>query len=306
MYQRFGRTMPASNRAQAYFPAGTNVIPNPEGTAPGIDLIVRSDDQFQCRVIALPGVPAELKQMWEATVAQRINEITHGDLTFDEFTVHCFGLGESTIESMLPDLVRRGRDPKVGITASAATITLRVSTQAPTKGECQLKMADTVNIIRDTLGDLVFGINGQTLEGAVLTMIRLAGQTIAIDDEAFDGGIVDSMKCRDAELDLGDTEIVVKGHWMDSRWKEWDGLKQAKKVRSQFGTDFGLSVSPINTFEPDVVSGNSYFDVVLVGPAGHKQEKLRYGGHSGWRKQRGIKQVLNFIRLNLLSINGHD
>src|SRR5687768_12467787 len=68
LFTRRGRTMSANNRLQAMFPTGTRIIPNPAGTAPGIDLEVPRSGRGPARVFALPGVPAEMREMWQATV----------------------------------------------------------------------------------------------------------------------------------------------------------------------------------------------------------------------------------------------
>jgi nicotinamide-nucleotide amidase len=67
-FARRGMPMPESNRRQAMFPRGSRIIPNPEGTAPGIDIDLPRPAGGRCRVFALPGVPAEMKTMWKATV----------------------------------------------------------------------------------------------------------------------------------------------------------------------------------------------------------------------------------------------
>ena len=71
--------------------------------------------------------------------------------------VKCFGAGESRIESMLPDLIRRGRIPRVGITASKTTIILRITAEGTTEQECFAAAEPTVATIRQCLGELVFG-----------------------------------------------------------------------------------------------------------------------------------------------------
>src|SRR6476620_7467760 len=68
LFARRRREMPARNKLQALFPRGSRVVPNPEGTAPGIDLMVPRGCGPPCRVIALPGVPAEMFSMWNETV----------------------------------------------------------------------------------------------------------------------------------------------------------------------------------------------------------------------------------------------
>jgi nicotinamide-nucleotide amidase len=75
LFVRRGRAMPERNRLQAMFPAGSRVIPNPAGTAPGIDLEIPRPGRAPARVFALPGVPAEMREMWEATVAPAIRTL---------------------------------------------------------------------------------------------------------------------------------------------------------------------------------------------------------------------------------------
>lgn len=167
------RNMPERNRQQAMLPIGAEVIPNPHGTAPGITMRLSEDAQVFC----LPGVPAELKEMW-GTVATALKAAYPLKVTVHH-ELHCFGAGESEIESMLPDLVRRGRDPSVGITASQATITLRVTSSAINEIQCREKMKPTVRTIREALGGLIFGENGEQLQDAVCKLLSERNETLA-------------------------------------------------------------------------------------------------------------------------------
>ncbi len=133
MFVRRSRPMPERNRVQAMLPQGSQPIPNPHGTAPGIDLQIASGTN-RCRMFALPGVPAELKQMWQETVEPRIeNELgsTEGPLRY--YAIKVYGIGESDVEVKLPTLIARSRIPTVGITVSRATITLRIAGRARTE-----------------------------------------------------------------------------------------------------------------------------------------------------------------------------
>ena len=66
LFARFKRDMPESNRVQAMFPAGSRIIPNPNGTAPGIWMDVPRPSGGTCHIFALPGVPAEMFEMFNA------------------------------------------------------------------------------------------------------------------------------------------------------------------------------------------------------------------------------------------------
>lgn len=136
------REMPPRNVVQAMFPRGSRVIPNPHGTAPGIAVDISRPGRSPARVFALPGVPAEMREMWEATVAPELAATTGGDCrVIRHRCLRCFGVGESDLERMLPDLIQRGRTPTVGITVNQATITLRITAEGPTPQACFAAMS---------------------------------------------------------------------------------------------------------------------------------------------------------------------
>ena len=163
LFARRKRPMPERNRSQALFPLGSRIIDNPHGTAPGIDFVVTNDvarmsGSGQCRIFSLPGVPAEMMQMYTATVEPRlIQEMGVGAKRWYFHSIKVFGIGESDVEKKLPDLIRRDRDPVVGITVSQATITLRIAALCSNEIEFQEKIQPTVTEIHSQLGLLVFG-----------------------------------------------------------------------------------------------------------------------------------------------------
>ena len=131
-------------------------------------------------LFALPGVPAEMTEMWNASVAPAIAErLGPRRRVIRQREIRCFGAGESEIESRLPDLVRRGQDPLVGITASQATITLRVTAEGATVAECNAKIEPTVATIYDCLGPLIFGEGNDELQDAVACLLSDRGRTLA-------------------------------------------------------------------------------------------------------------------------------
>ena len=302
IFLRSGRTMPDNNRLQAMFPIGSTIIPNPEGTAPGIDLTVPRESSIdrmlsgeisECRIFCLPGVPAEMKQMWQATVEPALRLLASEHSLIHHHTLHCFGAGESTIESMLPDLIRRDREPRVGITASSATISLRISTPGKSVEDCLSKMQPTIDSIRDCLGDLVFGENNQTLDEVVFQMLQQKHQTIAIFDAGFQGEVARLL------MSHGGPNPVVTFSQTTTQEIDSDQLPTAEEIRKDADATWGLVIGPIQKADRSLEEAPTFFEVVLSNPQQEFRETFRYGGHSDWRQQRGVKQVLNFVRLNL-------
>ena len=105
--------------------------------------------------------------------------------------MRCFGSGESEIEGRLPDLVRRGQDPLVGITASQATITLRVTAEGATAAECEAKIEPTVATIYRCLGPLIYAEGGAELQDAVLTLLADRPRTLSTMEWGTAGLVAD-------------------------------------------------------------------------------------------------------------------
>jgi nicotinamide-nucleotide amidase len=189
LFARRGRPMPERNALQAQFPRGSRPIPNPHGTAPGIDFTVPRGCGPPCRVFALPGVPAEMFAMWEASVAPAIRSALPTRRVICHRRIKCFGVGESDVEAMLPDMIRRKREPLVGITVSDATITLRITASGPNDTACRKAMESTIAQIRELLGVLVFGEEEDELEDAVVRLLRNQQKTLAVAEWAT-GGLI--------------------------------------------------------------------------------------------------------------------
>ena len=181
MFAQRKRPMPERNRVQAMMPRGTRVIPNPHGTAPGMELSIPRPGQSASRIFALPGVPAEMVEMWFGTVQGRVQEMLGPDIAPVMFhTIKLFGVGESDVEVQLPDLMRRDRYPRVGITVSRATISLRIVAQARSQAEFETLIAPTVAEIKAAMGVLIFGSGDDELEHAILRLLRERQQSLSV------------------------------------------------------------------------------------------------------------------------------
>lgn len=180
LFTRRGRTMPPRNQVQAMFPEGAAEIFNPRGTAPGIDLLVPSESGRRSRIFALPGVPDEMKEMFVETVMPRIIAQIAGRKVMKQAVIKCFGLGESDFEARLGEMISRLRFPRVGITVSAATISLRIATEAETEAECDAMIETTRQEILQRVGPYVFG-EGEDfeLQHALAGLLEQRGERLA-------------------------------------------------------------------------------------------------------------------------------
>jgi nicotinamide-nucleotide amidase len=236
-----GREMTPNNRQQALHPAGSIVIPNPNGTAPGIRMriaVAGTDKLF----FAMPGVPAEMEPMFRDQVVPELRRTFPQSGIVVHRTICCFGAGESEIESRLPDLIRRGRIPVVGITASSAIIKLRIAASGPDASACAALIAPVEETIRSTLGDLVFGTDDDTPGSVTIEMMRRSNRTLAVMDAGTGGTII-------TELDAAEKDgLVYRGALLLRNLKY--GLEDhCREIQRQLEVTTVLGVGPVDESE---------------------------------------------------------
>ncbi len=317
LFARRKRAMPEQNVRQAQFPRGSRAVPNPHGTAPGIDFAVPRDCCPPCRVFALPGVPAEMFEMWEASVAPAIAAALSSRRVIRHRRIKVFGVGESDVEAMLPDMIRRKREPLVGITVSGATITLRITASGPNDAACQQAMAPSIAQIREILGVLVFGEEDDELEHAVVRLLNERKQSVAVAEWATDGLVTQWL----AEAAGGGDSFcggLVVGHaamlnsLLDVAVEAGDGANEstasamAQAIRQKCGADFGLAIAALPTTGPtEPTAAASPQGAELTGTlhiALATSDNVRVKGfplasHPAITKPRSAKQALNMLRL---------
>lgn len=294
-FARRGVPCPESNRRQALFPRGSHEIANPNGTAPGIDLTIPVGGRTS-RVIALPGVPAELKPMWTATVMPALIAMMPEQATILQRRIKCFGAGESAIEAMLPDLVRRGRDPLVGITAHEATITLRIAARGRDETECRGKITDTEQVIRACLGDLVFGVEDDEVEDAAFAALASAGLSLA-SSEVGTTGLVASL-CATGEV--RSPGVYRGGSVHPASAACADAADLARRCRTDFGASLGLGVGP----KHPGAEGRDVIDIALASAAHvHSFEHIVAGGPT-LAPTRAAKAALDAVRRHAATLAG--
>jgi len=314
MFARRKGRMPDRNQQQAMFPEGARMIHNPNGTAPGIELDVPREDAASCRVFALPGVPAEIKEIWDDSVARRLGELGGGRTVVRHRRIKCFGAGESHIEAMLPDLIRRGRTPRVGINASKTTIILRITAEGASEAECHQAMEPTIATIRACLGELVFGQGDDELQDAVVRLLQQQNKTLATAEwgtaglvaEALDsvveaegyylGGVVSASETAlkrtlDVPSDLLARHAAQSGEV---------AAAMAAGCRERFGADYALAVARFPAFDPAVADPQpAYF--ALADAEGVTVKQFPYAGHPATLRILCAKRALNMVRLAMLN-----
>ncbi|HZW32125.1 MAG TPA: competence/damage-inducible protein A [Isosphaeraceae bacterium] len=184
MFARRHRVMTERNRVQALFPRGAEPLPNPIGTAPGIWMRLG-----RATIACLPGVPSEMKRMFQEQVLPRLRELGAAGRVIVHRKINLFGKGESEIEAQAMDLTVRGRVPEVGITAHDATISFRITAEAATADEARRLIEPTAELIYERFGSLVVGEDSDDVAEALVAQLTRTGSTLATA-ESCTGGLI--------------------------------------------------------------------------------------------------------------------
>jgi nicotinamide-nucleotide amidase len=187
--ERFGRTMSPSNAKQADFPEGADILPNPAGTAPGFGVRIG-----ECVAYFLPGVPDEMKRMFEEQVAPRIRALAPNNLY--QSRLRTFGLPESVVGEKLDGIEAAFPGTTIGYRAHFPEIEVKVLARAASHAAARTLCERTTTEVRARLGTHVFGETDDTFAGVVGRALRARGWTLAIA-ESCTGGLVGHMLTRE-------------------------------------------------------------------------------------------------------------
>ena len=181
--ERRGRTITENNWKQALVPEGCQVLYNVNGTAPG--LIVKDDNTC---VILLPGPPNELVPMFEEQVYPYLHQL-QTEIIFSNMIKLC-GIGESSAETKILDLVEAQTNPTVAPYAKTGEVHLRITAKAESETAAYKLMEPVEEVLRQRFGTLIYTNDPQvTLEMAIYELLKANNLTVTTA-ESCTGGLV--------------------------------------------------------------------------------------------------------------------
>jgi nicotinamide-nucleotide amidase len=291
LFAKRKRTMPERNVIQAMFPAGSEPIANPHGSAPGVWMELPRPDGTRCLIAAMPGVPSEMKPMFRDSVLPRL---PRSNKVIRRARVNCYGVGESACEEKLGDVTARNRDPEVGITVHEGTITLRIESHGSTESECDAKIASTKQLIHERLGDLVFGEEDEQLEDVVVRELNRRGQTVAVYDEVT-GGVLSQWLTATNESERCFRGAIINPavRPVDAQLDE-HACRVAQETRERFGSEFALAITgSLKSAEIPRLQ------LALADSAGCEVQEHIPVADVSFARNRAAKSALDLLRLRL-------
>ena len=188
MFASRKRRMPANNLKQAEVPVGAQVIAQTRGTAPGLICPVGTKV-----IYAVPGVPHEMRDMVERVIIPDLIARSGETAVIASRVLRTWGDSESGLNERLQPLINElDRSPNTTLAFLASGwegIKVRLTAKAETKDAVDTLLNSWEQRVREVVGDIVFGVDGDNMESVVLAMLRKRGLTLALA-ESVTGGLV--------------------------------------------------------------------------------------------------------------------
>ncbi len=309
-FARWGaRQMTENNLRQAFIPEGATVIPNPVGTAPGF---LVEDTRFGrgARIIAMPGVPREMKRMMTDWVLPYLRELTGGVGVIRRRILRTVGIGESALDAQLGELMD-STNPTVGLAAHLGQADIRVAARAETPEEAEALIDDMEARIRERVGAFIYSTTPEeTIETVVVRLLQEERATLGLLETVTGGRIAKRVRA----VEGGD-------HVLAAAWTETDapaslqerlagGLfaevaqAAAQVVREASGATYGLAVlgsgRPGEDFYALDAPGETW--IGLAGPDGARTARFPFGGRDRISATWIGNRALDLVRRALLGV----
>ena len=155
-YEKSKRPMPENNLKQAYIPTNAEILYNDQGTAPGFWL--EKDGKI---IISLPGPPREMTNMFAKEVRPRLEK--RRDSVIYYRVLRTFGLGESSMETVLLPLIDGQTDPTIATYAKEGECSLRIASKRPTLEEARAAVDEMTDKVKDLIGEYVYSYDDEDL-----------------------------------------------------------------------------------------------------------------------------------------------
>ncbi len=308
IFGRLGRSISPSNLIQARIPQCARHIPNAGGTAAGFSL-----EQIGCRFYVLPGVPAEMMQMFRDSVLPELEQLsTCAGMSCD---VQVYGLGESVIGELLAEFMGEDKNPEVATQARAGVITVRITAVGEDEDEARRRLAPVQEEVLKRLGPAVFDTQGRSLQAVVAELFLQAGLTLAVAESCtggeiaarltdipgssgffIEGGITYSNEAKTRRLGVPEEMIAVHGAVSAEVARAMaNGMRKSARV------DVALAVTGIagpggGTAEKPI--GLVY--IALADADDTCAEECRFVGNRVKIRSRALKRALNMLRTYLI------
>jgi len=186
LFARWGRSTTEAHKEQCYMPDGVKILENKMGTAPGMQF-----DKNDKILISMPGVPFEMKYIMENSVLPLLKK-EYNNQSIVHHTILTAGEGETRIAQKIePILNRFPNHISIAYLPNLGSVKLRLTAKGIEENLLKREVLSFSQEIEQTLGDLVYGFDKETLSSTIGKLALEKGLTIGTA-ESCTGGLVSS------------------------------------------------------------------------------------------------------------------
>jgi nicotinamide-nucleotide amidase len=308
-FQSFGVVMPERNSRQAMVIEDAEVLPNPNGSAPGMFL-----DHKGTAVVLLPGPPREMQPMFANHVAGRLAGRA-GSLVVMRRMLRVAGLGESAVDEKIAPIYTQYDNPVTTILFNKTEIEIHFTARGRTEKEATDLLDRLSSQVEERLGHSVFSFAGETMEEVVGLKLSLGNYTLGVA-ESCTGGLV-AQRITDVP---GSSKYFIEGVVTYANEAKTRALgvepilllehgavsgpvaeAMAEGIRKRAGTDFGLAITGIagpggGTEEKPV--GTVF--IALADSVKTEHRRLKLPGDRNLVRWRASQAALDLLRRRLI------
>ena len=307
-----GRRMPANNLRQALVPAGSMVIPQRRGTAPGLICPVGGKV-----VYAVPGVPHEMHEMMTRAILPDLVRRSGRSSVIRSRVLRTWGESESGLNERLDAVIAELDQPGEGkptlafLASGWEGIKVRLTAAASTAESADAVLDRWESRVRAVVPDIVFGVDNDTMESVVLAMLADAGETLAVA-ESVTGGLVTgrltnipgaSRVLRGGVVSYAsEVKFDVLGVGRGPVVSESAAIEMARGVRERLGASVGLSLTGVaGPDEQDGMPVGTLFVGIALADGTERVQMFRLPATRDQMRQMSVISALNFLRQCLLA-----
>jgi len=308
-FQSFGVAMPERNSRQAMVIEDAEVLPNPNGTAPGMFI-----DHKGAAIVLLPGPPREMKPMFENHVASKLASRA-GSQKVVRRMLRVAGMGESAVDEKIAPIYSQYENPQTTILFNQSEIEIHLTARGRTEADAEALLDRLSEQIEERLGNSVFAFAGETMEQVVGLKLSVGGYTLTVA-ESCTGGLL-AQRLTDVP---GSSKYFIEGVVTYSNDAKMRALgvepilflehgavsapvaeAMAEGIRNRAETDFGLAITGIagpggGTDEKPV--GLVY--IAIASESGTEHRKLNLPGDRHLVRWRASQAALDLLRRRLI------
>ncbi|PZE22870.1 competence/damage-inducible protein A [Paenibacillus xerothermodurans] len=316
MFRKRGIHMVESNRRQALMLENSDPLTNDTGLAVGVALT-----HDQTHYVLLPGPPKEMKPMFEKYAAPWISSKLHHVSPLYSRMLKFAGIGESSLEHELLDLIEAQTDPTIAPYAKEGEVAIRLTTRAGSRDDADRKLNPVEQQIRSRLGHHIYAADDVTLEEAIVQLLKQKNKLLAAAESCsgglfshlltsvpgssavYRGGIV----CYSNEVKHGLLNVpmdLLEGEHAPGAVSGETALILAEQMRLRADTDYAVAITGVAGPEPSEGKPVGLVYIGLARKGGSTLvERLQLSGNRDAIKLRSVKSAL-YQLWKVLSNNG--